>query len=71
MERIPVESSSIASVGYLPEEQRMEVEFVTGRLYAYDEVPEPVFRGLLAAESKGRFFSTHVRPAGFPYRKLA
>lgn len=71
MKRIPVESSSIASVGYLPGERRMEVEFVTGRLYAYEDVPEPVFRGFLEAESKGRFFSTHVRPAGFGYRKIA
>lgn len=71
MTRIPVNSSSIASVGYLPEKRLMEVEFVTGRLYAYEEVPEPVFRGLLEAESVGRYFSTHVRPAGFRYQKLA
>ncbi|HEX8390836.1 MAG TPA: KTSC domain-containing protein [Longimicrobium sp.] len=71
MTRIPMDSSSIASVGYEPEKRLLEVEFVTGRLYEYAQVPEPIFRGLQEAESAGRFFSTHIRSAGFPYRKLA
>lgn len=71
MTRIRVDSSSIASVGYLPDQRLMEVEFVTGRLYAYEEVPETVFRELLAAESVGRYFSAHVRPAGYRYQKIA
>lgn len=70
MERTRVESSAIASVGYAPERRRMEVEFTSGRVYEYTGVPESVYRGMLGAESHGRYFTAHVRSAGFPCRKL-
>ncbi len=31
--RIPVDSSSLKSVGYLESEQRLEVEFISGKVY--------------------------------------
>lgn len=71
MKRPPVDSSSIASIGYSPDARRLQIEFRTGRVYEYDGVPESIYRELMGAESRGRYFSTSIRPAGFPYRKVA
>ena len=35
--------------------------FRSGELYTYLGVPTEVYEGLLAAESKGRFFQAHIR----------
>ena len=61
MPRLPVESSSLASVGYEPGTQRLEVEFRHGAVYAYSEVPQQVFDAFMTAESKGRFFNSEIR----------
>jgi hypothetical protein len=67
--RQPVESSSLASVGYEAASQTLEVEFRTGNTYRYFHVPPSVYEALLAAESKGRFFVREVR-ARFPYARV-
>jgi KTSC domain len=59
MRQVPVESSCIDSVGY--ENEVLEVRFNDGGVYRYFEVPAQLYRQLLAAESKGRFFNVHVR----------
>jgi ATP-dependent DNA helicase RecG len=53
MKRIPVESSSLASVGYDREISTLEVEFRNGGCYQYFPVPQRVFEQLMAAPSKG------------------
>jgi hypothetical protein len=62
MDREKVESSAIRSVGYEPRRQLLEVEFHSGRVYRYHDVPPATHRRLLAAESKGRFFNFEVKP---------
>jgi len=59
MRRVPVESSSLHSVGY--DNEVLEVRFHSGGVYRYFEVPAQLFHQLLAAESKGRFFNHHIR----------
>jgi len=59
MHRVPVESSSIDSVGY--EKNVLEVRFRNGGLYQYFDVPEQVLVMLMQADSKGRFFNQHIR----------
>jgi KTSC domain len=59
MRRVPVESSSIDSVGY--EKDVLEVRFRNGGLYQYFHVPELMFELLMEAESKGRFFNENIR----------
>lgn len=59
MRRVPVESSCIDSVGY--DNEVLEVCFKNGGIYRYFEVPAKLYRQLLAAESKGRFFNAHIR----------
>ena len=61
MHRVPVESSVLAWILYLPELRVLEVEFRSGRVHQYFEVPEPNYNGLLAAKSKGKYFNLNIR----------
>jgi hypothetical protein len=61
IKRQPVESSVLAAVGYDAEKRMLEIEFHSGAIYRYLEVPEEIHRGLLAAESKGHFFGANIR----------
>lgn len=69
MNRVPVHSTDIALVGYDPATQTLEVEFKNGAVYRYTEVPPEEHAGLMAAESKGRYHSIHIRGI-YDYRKL-
>ena len=70
MKRIPVaNSSNIASVGYDPETQTMEVEFTNGNVYQYFDVPQAVYEELMRAESAGTFLNAQVKGV-FRYTKL-
>jgi len=59
--RVPVQSRAIASVGYDPATNVLELEFVDGDLYRYYAVPRRVHQELLAAESMGRYFQSQIR----------
>lgn len=69
MNRTPVESSMIASVGYDPVADVLEVEFNSGGIYQYGEVSEETWRELMAAESKGRYMLDHIIDQ-YPYARL-
>jgi hypothetical protein len=60
MERQPVKSNSIRSIGYDAAAETLEVEFQDGGLFRYFAVPEFLYRGLMLAESKGGFFNTRL-----------
>lgn len=68
MERLPVESSCLSSVGH--QGTTLELEFRTGSVYAYAEVPADEYCALLAAPSLGRYFHAHIR-GRYPYRRLS
>jgi hypothetical protein len=61
MERQMVSSSCLKSVGYDPDRCLLEIEFLTGGVYQYFEVPESIFRELMAAPSHGKYFLQHIR----------
>ncbi|MEQ1852190.1 MAG: KTSC domain-containing protein [Chthoniobacteraceae bacterium] len=61
IERKAVKSSDLASVGYDQKSRVLEIEFHSGGIYRYHEVPREIFDRLLAAESKGRFFAGQIR----------
>jgi hypothetical protein len=61
MARVQVSSSSLKSVGYIILGGELEVEFDHGGVYVYAGVPQAVFDGLMAADSKGRFFNAFIR----------
>jgi hypothetical protein len=60
MKRASVDSSMMVSVGYGPSQRTLEIEFRSGDVYRYLDVPPGVFRDLLAARSKGRFFQANI-----------
>jgi hypothetical protein len=61
MNRIPVESSVLASVLYLHHLRLLEIEFHSGLLYQYFDVPQQSYMELLTAESKGAYFNANIR----------
>lgn len=64
MERQPVSSSSLASVGYDPGSETLEVEFVaTGKVYEYYNVPQFMYERLVEASSIGQFFNVEIKNA--------
>lgn len=54
-------SSVIRSFRYDPADARLDIEFVSGRRYAYHDVPERVVEAMRRAGSKGGFFNRRIR----------
>jgi hypothetical protein len=70
--RHEVESSNIASIGYDPETQTLEIEFKRGGVYQYSDVPADVWEAFQAAESKGKFFHAEIKKGGgYEYTKVS
>ena len=70
MKRARVTSSSVASVGYQPRTMTLEVEYGTGSVYRYFDVPADVHRELMAARSIGAYVNRNIK-GKYPYRRLA
>ena len=62
MNREPVRSSNVRSVGHDPLDQILEVEFHTGAVYRYLDVPAQRHQSLMGAASIGRYLNEHVKP---------
>lgn len=58
---IPVTSSNIAAIGYNSVCRVLQVDFLTGKRYRYQDVPTQVFDGFLAASSKGRYLNSVIK----------
>ena len=69
MQRYSVASSNLASVGYDTATQTLEIEFLSGSVYQYYNVPEHMYEQLMRAGSKGRFFHQYIRNA-YPYSRI-
>lgn len=61
MQRTPVTSSNLVSVGYNASSQTLEVEFKNGGIYQYDEIPLELYTGIMSAASAGRYFHQNIR----------
>lgn len=66
MDRMQVSSSNILSIGYDPSTQVLEVEFISGAVYQYFNVPEAEYESFLNAGSKGTYFNTNIKQYPFP-----
>jgi hypothetical protein len=55
-------SSSIEAAGYDLERRTLRIRYVHGSTYDYQAVPATVFKGVLAADSKGRFVNWSIKP---------
>ncbi len=61
MERTPVSSSNLSSVGYDPESLTLEIEFNHGGIYQYYEVPDHIHDELMGADSLGSYFHHNIK----------
>lgn len=68
MEREPVSSSNVVAVGYDAASETLEVEFKNG-VYQYYNVPEPVYKQMMSAESIGTFLNVYIKPM-YPYSRV-
>jgi hypothetical protein len=59
--RYGVLSSAIKAVGYDETSATLEVEFRSGSVYDYEDVPPEEVLELLSSDSMGRYFGTHIR----------
>lgn len=70
MNRIAVESSTLATVAYDNARQRLQLEFHSRAIYQYHGVPPVVYEGLLGVFSKGGYFNRAIR-GRFPHSLVA
>ena len=63
MDKQHVSSSTVVSIGYDARTRTLEIEFGSGRVYQYYEVPDRMHAEIMQAPSKGRFFNTYIRNA--------
>ena len=61
MNRTPVISSNLVSVGYDNDTMTLEVEFKGNSIYHYFDVPEIVYQELMRASSLGRFMHANIK----------
>ena len=61
MKLTPLKSSNIAGAHYDAAAKRLTIEFHSGGVHSYDEVPPHHYSGLLAAISAGKYFHAHIR----------
>ena len=69
MERVPVQSSNVAEVGYDQDALVMEVLFHSGSVYQYFDVPQMLFQEMLQSDSIGGFLNEHIK-GSYRYVKL-
>ena len=70
MNRIPVKSSNVASVGYDEANQILEVAFKSGAIYQYPGVEPQTHADLMGAESIGGFVHQNIVLGGFKGQRM-
>ena len=62
MQRTPVSSDAMLSVGFDPSRLVLEIEFPSGVVYQYPGVPLTEYQGLMNAASHGDYFNARIKP---------
>jgi len=70
MERTQVDSSNIRSIGYNPQSRILEVEFTSGDIYQYFDIPERLYEELMRATSHGGFLDENIVKFNYRYQKI-
>jgi len=70
MDRTPVSSTNLKSVGYDTENMVLEIEFHNGGIYQYFNVPESKYEGLMKADSHGKYFDAYIKKGGYRFKKI-
>ncbi|MBD0326969.1 MAG: KTSC domain-containing protein [Pyrinomonadaceae bacterium] len=71
MERSPVTSTSLVSIGYHAETQTLEIEFIKGGIYQYYGVPQHEYDDLMRAASHGQHFDDNIKKGAYSYVKVS
>ncbi len=58
---VQVRSSAISAVAYEDSDLTLYVEFTSGEIYKYDNVPRAIYNSLIQAASIGRYFIRYIR----------
>lgn len=66
MYRQPVSSSNIRSIGY--GNNILEIEFNSGGIYQYPNVPVSLYNGLMSASSHGTYFAKYIKNSFTPIK---
>ncbi|HEX8266767.1 MAG TPA: KTSC domain-containing protein [Pyrinomonadaceae bacterium] len=69
MNRHFVSSSNLRSVGYDVTESILEIEFHSGSVYQYFNVPQEKYESLMRAGSKGSYFAAYIKDV-YRYRRV-
>ena len=69
MNRTPVTSSNVATVGYDANTMTLEIEFQNGSVYQYFDVPEVEYQGIMTADSVGKHLNQNIKN-NYRYTKI-
>lgn len=69
MQRTHVQSTDLESVGYDEPTRTLEIRFLDGSIYQYDDVPQRVYLELMNAPRKGVYFHAKISRA-FNYHRV-
>ena len=67
MELRKVKSSNIDSVGY--ENENLYIQYQSGAIYKYKNVPKIIYESLMDSDSKGRYMNSSIKTK-FEYERL-
>jgi hypothetical protein len=70
MDRIPVGSTNLVSVGYDDATSMLEAEFLKSGVYQYYGVPREIYDQLMAAPSKGAYFNAVIKKGGYACARI-
>lgn len=65
----PLESKLLAAAAYVMPRRLLYLRFHSGEVYRYFTFPADQYQEFLSAESRGRYFLSHIRNY-FPYERL-
>ena len=69
MQRKPVVSRNIRTIGYEESTQTLEIEFLNSFIFQYYNVPQIIYSEMMKAESKGKFLHFYIENA-YPYSRV-
>lgn len=61
MDWTPLNSSNLYAYRYDEQTRLLQIRFVSGRTYAYKDVPQDVADGLGSAGSPGQYFNNSIK----------
>lgn len=69
LNRTPVISSNILSIGYDANSATLEVEFINNSIYHYFDVPQHIYSDFMAADSIGKYLAQNIKGV-YNYEKV-